>query len=268
MVNFTSFCFEFFRSEGIKKSITVGVVGLPNVGKSSVINTLKCNRACNVGAIPGVTKVAQKVVLDKNIDLFDCPGIVYASAKHFKNVIDNDKTLASVLALRNSIPFDQLDDPVQPVEAILSRIKKEDLMILYVLPDFTDSSDFLAKIARRFGFLRKGGIVDTEAAAKKILNDWNSGKIKYVTEPPEKYEMSSHVSAEIVSKMSKGFDIDALIAADDEEMADDDDGDSGAGDEEEEEEDDDEGEDDEDEDEDDMVDEEDDVDDEEDEDDE
>lgn len=207
---------NYCRSEGIKKSITVGVVGLPNVGKSSVINTLKCTKVCNVGAVPGITKVAQKVVLDKNIELLDCPGIVYASEKHFKDVIDNNKTLASVLALRNCIPFEQLDDPVQPIEAILSRIKKENLMILYKLPDFTDSSDFLAKVARRFGYLRKGGIVDIESAAKKVINDWNNGTINYVTEPPEKYEMSSYVSAEIVTKMSKGFDIGSLENEDDE----------------------------------------------------
>lgn len=194
---------------------------------------MKCTKVCNVGAVPGITKVAQKVVLDKNIELLDCPGIVYASEKHFKDVIDNNKTLASVLALRNCIPFEQLDDPVQPIEAILSRIKKENLMLLYKLPDFTDSSDFLAKVARRFGYLRKGGIVDIESAAKKVINDWNNGTINYVTEPPEKYEMSSYISAEIVSKMSKGFDIGSLeneddeMEEDDQDDADEDDDDEG-----------------------------------------
>merc|ERR1739848_21612 len=59
--------------------ITVGVVGFPNVGKSSVINSLKRSRSCNVGSVPGMTRNMQEVQLDKHVKLLDSPGIVMAT---------------------------------------------------------------------------------------------------------------------------------------------------------------------------------------------
>ena len=62
-----------------KQQITVGVVGFPNVGKSSLINSLKRCRAAAVGNTPGVTKSMQEINLDKNIVLIDSPGVVLAT---------------------------------------------------------------------------------------------------------------------------------------------------------------------------------------------
>ena len=59
-----------------KQQISVGFIGYPNVGKSSVINTLKKKRVCKVAPIPGETKVWQYITLLRNIYLIDCPGIV------------------------------------------------------------------------------------------------------------------------------------------------------------------------------------------------
>jgi nuclear GTP-binding protein len=60
-----------------KKSISVGFIGYPNVGKSSIINTLMKKAVCKVAPIPGETKVWQYITLTKRIYLIDCPGIVY-----------------------------------------------------------------------------------------------------------------------------------------------------------------------------------------------
>ena len=57
---------------------TTGIVGLPNVGKSSLINSLKRARAVQVGNRPGVTRTAQEVVLDKNLRLIDSPGLLFS----------------------------------------------------------------------------------------------------------------------------------------------------------------------------------------------
>lgn len=70
---------NYARNKDIKTAITVGVVGLPNVGKSSLINSLKRTRVANVGNAPGVTRNVQDIHLDKHIRLLDSPGLVIAS---------------------------------------------------------------------------------------------------------------------------------------------------------------------------------------------
>ncbi|KAF6169438.1 hypothetical protein GIB67_021441 [Kingdonia uniflora] len=66
----------FIEKKMIKKSITLGVIGLPNVGKSSLINSLKRCHVVNVGTTLGLTRSKQEIHLDKNIKLLDCPGVV------------------------------------------------------------------------------------------------------------------------------------------------------------------------------------------------
>lgn len=98
---------NYSRNQNLKTSITVGVIGYPNVGKSSVINSLKRSKVCGVGSTPGLTKVAQQIHLDKGIKLLDCPGIVFAKQGN------RDAEDADVL-LRNCIKVELLDDPVTP----------------------------------------------------------------------------------------------------------------------------------------------------------
>ena len=90
------------------------LTGFPNTGKSSIINSLKRSKSCNVGATPGVTKSMQEIQLDKHIKLLDSPGIVMASGSSDAHVI-----------LRNAVKVETLEDPVKPVEAILKRCNKQ-----------------------------------------------------------------------------------------------------------------------------------------------
>merc|ERR1719342_943284 len=121
---------NYCRNKDVKTSIRVGVVGLPNVGKSSLINSLKRSRACQTGATPGVTKAMQEVQLDSKIKLLDCPGLVLASG----NMSD-----ASV-ALRNAVKVETLDDPVTPVVAILGRVPGPHIMMHYRVSTFSDTA--------------------------------------------------------------------------------------------------------------------------------
>ncbi|XP_060831265.1 guanine nucleotide-binding protein-like 3 homolog [Bombus pascuorum] len=188
--------------ENIKTSITVGIVGLPNVGKSSVINSLKRSRACNVGSTPGITKAMQVVQLDSKIKLLDSPGIVFATS--------GENSDESSVALKNVVKIQSLKDPYTPATAVLKRVSKQQIMEMYNISEFSTPDEFFALKATRMGKFKKGGIPDTVAAARGILDDWNSGKIRYYTVPPE--EPNCHLSAEIVSQMSKEFDIERFAA--------------------------------------------------------
>ncbi|RVE42247.1 hypothetical protein evm_013106 [Chilo suppressalis] len=191
---------NYCRNKGIKTSITVGVVGLPNVGKSSIINSLNRSKACNVGSTPGVTKQMQTVQLDSKIKILDSPGIVFHSGS------DSDASVA----LKNAIRVGSLKDPVSPASAILQRANKQTLIDLYAVPEFNTPQEFFASLASRMGRFKKGGVPDQEAAARILLNDWNTGKVRYYTEPPETPDSEVHVDAKIVSAVAKEFDINSF----------------------------------------------------------
>ncbi len=157
-----------------KSIISVGIVGFPNVGKSSLINSLMRSRAVGVSAMPGFTKTLQEVILDKNIRLIDSPGVVFA---------DGD---SAATALRNCVNVEEMVDVITPIQAILDKCPQPYLMQVYAIPKFKekDAQGFLSNVAKVMGKLKKGGVPNVEATARTILHDWNHGKIKFYCKPP------------------------------------------------------------------------------------
>jgi len=188
---------NYSRSLDVKTAIRVGVVGFPNVGKSSVINSLKRAQACDVGAVPGMTKLMQEVKLDKNIKMIDSPGIVMSSS------VDPVERV-----LRNCTRLDLAGvDASLVVDHILRRCSATQIMLQYSIPNFKDTTEFLTSMAQKLGRLKKGGIPDVEKAAHKVVEDWNCGRIRYYTHAPEEHQLSHHLTAEIVTSMSSAFDL-------------------------------------------------------------
>eukprot|EP01111_Echinosteliopsis_oligospora_P000821 TRINITY_DN1098_c0_g1_i1.p1 TRINITY_DN1098_c0_g1~~TRINITY_DN1098_c0_g1_i1.p1 ORF type:complete len:613 (+),score=199.15 TRINITY_DN1098_c0_g1_i1:135-1973(+) len=188
---------NFATSGGLKTTITVGIIGFPNVGKSSVINSLVRARAAKVGGTPGVTKSSQEIHLDKQVKLLDTPGIVFPK----------DSDAEDDIILRNVVKLEKVSDPVAPVEKILQRCKKEQVIAIYKIPTFDNAREFLGHIAKKTGKLNKGGTANIVAAARNILKDWTSGKIPFYTEPPA-LSADVHVGAAILTKMDPMMNLD------------------------------------------------------------
>lgn len=175
---------QFSQLHSDKKQISVGFVGYPNVGKSSVINTLKASKVCTVAPVPGETKVWQYITLTKRIYLIDCPGIVPTSA--------HDSQTGTVL--KGVVRVEALATPSEHVPALMARVKPVYLARTYglPLPDPEDPSKnwepemLLDKLARMKGRLLKGGEPDREAVAKILLSDWTRGRIPFFVPPPER----------------------------------------------------------------------------------
>jgi nuclear GTP-binding protein len=184
-----------------RKQISVGFIGYPNVGKSSIINVLKAQKVCTVAPIPGETKVWQYISLMKRIYLIDCPGVVPAS---HSSDSETDKVLKGVVRVEN------VSEPSGFIPTLLARVRPIYLKRTYDLPDpsshplappsdssLNPSSDkdgalrwtadaFLETLARKSGKLLKGGEPDRETVAKMVLNDWIRGKIPYFVRPPDR----------------------------------------------------------------------------------
>eukprot|EP00878_Enallax_costatus_P006471 GHUV01006783.1.p1 GENE.GHUV01006783.1~~GHUV01006783.1.p1 ORF type:complete len:632 (+),score=243.18 GHUV01006783.1:348-2243(+) len=165
---------QLARLRSDKQAISVGFIGYPNVGKSSVINALRTKKVCKTAPIPGETKVWQYITLMKRIFLIDCPGVVYHGTKDS----ESDAVLKGVVRVEG------LEDATQHVQQVLERVKPEYLKRAYRITSWTDSDDFLAQLARSTGKLLKGGDPDLNTAARIVLYDWQRGKIPFYTLPP------------------------------------------------------------------------------------
>jgi len=202
-----------------KTCITVGIVGYPNVGKSSILNSLKRCRAVGVSPRPGCTTSLQEVILDRSIRLVDSPGVVF-----------DDAAACAGAVLRNGVDADTIADPVASVQELLGRCTMESLMMAYNVPAFPRGPEgvmvFLAMVARAKGRVLKGGIPDKIMAGRLVLRDWNRGKIPYYSAPPKEQLLAACSagrkddveSAKIVSHFGEEFDVNKIFEAHDKEL--------------------------------------------------
>ncbi|UYV61357.1 GNL3L [Cordylochernes scorpioides] len=163
------------------RPVTIGVVGFPNVGKSSVINSLKRSRGCAVGATAGVTRSLQTVSLEKNISIVDSPGVVMVPGATDAGAI-----------LRNALRIETIQDPIIPATYVVQRAGREQMALHYQVRAFSSPTELFLQLAKKMGQLKKGGIPNIDEGARRLLRDWTSGKIKYFTVPPELPQDTAH----------------------------------------------------------------------------
>lgn len=179
------------------KAIHVGVIGFPNVGKSSIINSLKQERICNVGVSMGLTRYMQVVPLDKQITIIDSPSFIVSPLNS-----------AIALALRSPASIEVVK-PMEAASAILSHADARQVVLKFTVPDFKNSLEFFTSLAQRRGLHQKGGSPNVEGAAKLLWSEWTGAFLGYFCHPPTSWT-PPHFNESIVTDMKWGFNLEEL----------------------------------------------------------
>ena len=169
----------------VNRPVKMMVVGIPNVGKSSFINKLSGKKSAQTGDKPGVTKGKQWIRLSNSFELLDTPGILWPK---FEDVSVGEK-----LAFTGAIK-----DEIMDIEEIACRLLvflkdryPERLTARYKMTDFEemDGYELLTLLGRKRGFVVSGGEIDTERAAKILLDEFRGAKLgKISLESPKDFD--------------------------------------------------------------------------------
>jgi len=171
---------------GIKnRPVRAMVVGIPNVGKSTFINTYAGKACAKTGNKQGVTKGKQWIRLNKNVELLDTPGILWPKFE--------DQKVGLHLALIGSIKDEilNIDEMSLALIKLLMRDDPRAVAARYELEEETDAVEILKSVAKNRGCLKKGEELDYSKAAALIIDEFRSGKIgRFTLELPEDWELS------------------------------------------------------------------------------
>ncbi|MBO7741707.1 MAG: ribosome biogenesis GTPase YlqF [Victivallales bacterium] len=150
----------------------VMIVGIPNIGKSTLINHLKSRNVTKVGPKPGVTRQNQWVTIAAGLELLDTPGILWPSLR--------DPVQEQMLTLLGNIP-DEAGDPVRTASFLIRRLAMLGIPApwdkLDLTGDFTEPEEALEALAVRRGMLLPGGVPSITVAAQAFLKDYRSGRL-------------------------------------------------------------------------------------------
>jgi ribosome biogenesis GTPase A len=161
---------------GVNKRVRALIAGVPNVGKSTLINTLMHRNVAAVGDKPAITKQQQAVVLKDGTTLTDSPGLLWP-----KIVDESD---AFRLALAGSIPDTAIDYVNIATFAAETLLERYPALVIkrYKLPSAPGSgAELLAAIGKRRGCLRPGGVVDLDVVAQLLVREFRAGSIGRIT---------------------------------------------------------------------------------------
>ncbi|GBG54902.1 ribosome biogenesis GTPase A [Sporomusaceae bacterium FL31] len=155
------------------RAVRAMILGIPNVGKSSLINRLLGTATVRTADKPGVTRGKQWIKIGKNLELLDTPGVLWPKFE--------DPEVGFKLAVTGAIN-DEVYDMEKLIDKFLKLLREnysDRLLERYKLnsPLPEDSLALLELIAKKRGCLRSGGIIDEEKARRIILNEFRAGKL-------------------------------------------------------------------------------------------
>lgn len=165
-----------FAKFGAKpRSARAMIVGIPNVGKSSLINRLAGMNHAKIENKPGITRAKQWIKIADGLDLLDTPGILYPKFD------DADVALKLSWIYAISDEIHDLEPTVCKLLEILAEKFPNGLIERYKISLSDDGHELLNKIGLKRGCIKKGGIIDTDKALKLVLSEFRAGKLGKVT---------------------------------------------------------------------------------------
>lgn len=173
---------ERYKKRGLlNKSIKAMIVGIPNVGKSTLINSLAKKKSAKTGNMPGITKGKQWIHLAGDIDLLDTPGILWPKFEDEKGALN----LAFTGAIKDEVLV--LEEIVLKfIEKMIQLNKIDAILEKYNIEQGEKPLDILDNIAIKKGYILNNKDIDYLRVANLLLNDFRSGKLGLITlETPE-----------------------------------------------------------------------------------
>lgn len=163
------------KEKGLKeRKVRILILGIPNVGKSTLINTLVGKKATNVGNKPGITRHLEWIRINKDIELLDTPGILWPK-------LDDDAiahNLAAMTAIKEEI-LDTEDIAIYIINTML-KLYKDNIVNRYNLTSYNDVVEVLDMIGKKIGAVRNNE-TDYEKVYSIILRDLREGYLGKVT---------------------------------------------------------------------------------------
>lgn len=193
-------CLKMFpEKEGIGKHVTAMICGIPNVGKSTLINILAGRKVAKTGNEPAVTKGQQRINLKNGVRLFDTPGILWPNLANEKG----GYRLAAIGSIRETAM--EYEDVAFYLAGYLREVFPDRIMERYKFEELPNGAlEVLDAIGKKRGCLNKRGIIDYERVSRILLTEFRSGKMGPITlETPE---MAEQEKVEVAAKLKAKYE--------------------------------------------------------------
>ena len=190
---------QMLPEKGEGKTITTMIAGIPNVGKSTIINILANKKVAKTGNEPAVTKGQQRINIGDGVTLLDTPGVLWPNVEN----IYSGYRLATIGSIKETA-MDYADAAFFSAEFMLKHYHAR-LVERYGMETVPNTAmEFIEELGRKRGCLRKAGIVDIDRASKIFVTELRAGKLGALTlETPEMMVLEKAATIERIAAKEK-----------------------------------------------------------------